>query len=86
MSAKGWPAACRKAGSFGPAPYGYRNVRKDGRGVVEIDPRPRPTSSASSTSTPTNPHARWLVERINAEGRSSARSRRGSPEARSTTS
>ncbi len=23
----------------GPAPYGYRNVRKDGRGLIEIDPQ-----------------------------------------------
>ena len=34
---EGWPAGCRKAGSS-RGPYGYRNVRKDGRGIVEIDP------------------------------------------------
>ena len=26
------------------SPYGYRNYRKDGRGLVEIDPRVRPQS------------------------------------------
>ena len=38
----------------GKAPYGYRNIRKDGRGLVELTPRPPTTSAASFTSSPTN--------------------------------
>ncbi len=45
----------------GPAPYGYRNVRKDGRGIIEINPGSRcqrPTHLPSLRLRERN--ARWL--------------------------
>jgi site-specific DNA recombinase len=59
-----------KEGWFvGLAPYGYRNVRKDGRGVVEIDPQ-----AAANVRRIFHLYAYenltldGLVERVNAEG------------------
>ncbi len=59
-----------KEGWFiGLAPYGYRNVRKDGRGIVEVDPQ-----EAANVKRIFHLYAYenltldGLVERINAEG------------------
>jgi site-specific DNA recombinase len=55
---------------IGLAPYGYRNIRKDGRGLVEIDPE-----SASNVKRIFHLYAYenltldGVVERINGEGR-----------------
>jgi DNA invertase Pin-like site-specific DNA recombinase len=55
---------------IGLAPYGYRNVRKDGRGIVEIEPQ-----EAANVKRIFHLYAfenvtlDGLVERINAEGR-----------------
>jgi len=55
---------------IGLAPYGYRNVRKDGRGIVEIDPE-----AAANVKRIFHLYAYenltldGVVERINAEGR-----------------
>jgi site-specific DNA recombinase len=54
----------------GLAPYGYRNVRKDGRGIIEIDPE-----AAANVKRIFHLYAYenltldGVVERINAEGR-----------------
>ncbi|MEP0843487.1 MAG: recombinase family protein [Phycisphaerae bacterium] len=54
----------------GLAPYGYRNVRKDGRGIIEIDP-----DAAANVKRIFHLYAYenltldGVVERINAEGR-----------------
>ncbi|MBX3439739.1 MAG: recombinase family protein, partial [Planctomycetaceae bacterium] len=61
-----------KEGWFvGKAPYGYRNARKDGRGIIEVDPEP-----ASNVKRIFHLYAYenltldGLVERINSESRS----------------
>ena len=61
-----------KEGWFvGKAPYGYRNARKDGRGIIEVDPEP-----ASNVKRIFHLYAYenltldGLVERINGESRS----------------
>ena len=54
----------------GLAPYGYRNIRKDGRGVIEVD-----TEAAANVKRIFNLYAYenltldGMVERVNAEGR-----------------
>ena len=60
-----------KEGWFiGLAPYGYRNVRKDGRGIIEIDPQ-----AAANVKRIFHLHAYenvtldGLVERFEADGR-----------------
>ena len=36
----------------GHTPYGYRNIRKNGRGIVEIDPVAGPKFDESTNCTP----------------------------------
>jgi site-specific DNA recombinase len=60
----------REGWFVGPSPYGYRNVRKDGRGIVEINPE-----AAANVQRIFHLYAYenvtldGLVERINREGR-----------------
>ncbi len=59
-----------KEGWFvGLAPYGYRNVRKDGRGIVEVDPLPAANVRRMyHLYAYENLTLDGLVERVNAEG------------------
>ena len=60
-----------KEGWFvGKAPYGYRNARKDGRGIVEVDPEPAANvKRIFHLYAYENLTLDGLVEKINAEGR-----------------
>ena len=60
-----------KEGWFcGPAPYGYRNIRKDGRGVVETDPvESDNVKRMFHLYAYENLTLDGVVEKINAEGR-----------------
>ena len=61
-----------KEGWFvGKAPYGYRNARKDGRGIIVVDPEPAANVKRMfHLYAYENLTLDGLVERINAEGRS----------------
>lgn len=55
---------------IGLAPYGYRNIRKDGRGLVEIDPETAPNvKRIFHLYAYENLTLDGVVERINGEGR-----------------
>tara|TARA_R110002072_G_scaffold303126_1_gene494848 strand:+ start:6997 stop:8490 length:1494 start_codon:yes stop_codon:yes gene_type:complete len=60
-----------KEGWFvGLAPYGYRNARKDGRGIIEVDPEPAANvKRIFHLYAFENLTLDGLVEKINAEGR-----------------
>jgi Site-specific recombinases, DNA invertase Pin homologs len=60
-----------KEGWFvGLAPYGYRNARKDGRGIIEIDPEPAANvKRIFHLYAYENLTLDGLVEKINTEGR-----------------
>ena len=52
------------------APYGYRNIRKDGRGLVEIDPAPADNVRRMFELFAFEPLTLdTLVDKMNAEGR-----------------
>jgi site-specific DNA recombinase len=60
----------REGWFVGKAPYGYRNVRRDGRGVIEIDPIPADNiRRIFQLYAYENLTLDGVVERINAEGR-----------------
>ncbi len=55
---------------LGKAPYGYRNIRKDGRGLVEIDPAPADNVRRMFELFAFEPLTLdTLVDKMNAEGR-----------------